>query len=40
MYVNDLTEDMGQKGKKALEKMFEMAQEQKMVEANIRVEVV
>ena len=40
MYVNDLTQDMGQKGKKALEKMFEMAQERKMVEPEVHVKVV
>ncbi|MDQ3718206.1 MAG: ABC transporter substrate-binding protein, partial [Thermoproteota archaeon] len=32
MYVNDLTLDMGSEGKKALEKMFEMAKAQKMLE--------
>ena len=40
MYVNNLTEDMGQKGQKALEKMFEMAQAQKLLNSDIQVEVV
>jgi 1,4-dihydroxy-6-naphthoate synthase len=40
MYVNSLTLDMGHEGKKALEKMFEMAQERKIVESDIRIEVV
>ncbi len=40
MYVNDLTLDMGHEGKKALEKMFEMAQERKIVESDIQIEVV
>ena len=40
MYVNNLTLDMGQEGKKALEKMFEMAQERKIVESDIQIEVV
>ncbi|MFL6525646.1 MAG: menaquinone biosynthesis family protein [Nitrososphaera sp.] len=40
MYVNDLTQDMGHAGKKALEKMFEMAQERRMVDADIQIEVV
>jgi 1,4-dihydroxy-6-naphthoate synthase len=39
MYVNDLTLDMGHEGKKALEKMFEMAQEQKIVESDIQIQV-
>ena len=40
MYVNDLTQDMGHAGKKALEKMFEMAQERRIVDADIQIEVV
>lgn len=40
MYVNNLTLDMGQEGKKALEKMFEMARERKIVESDIQIEVV
>jgi 1,4-dihydroxy-6-naphthoate synthase len=39
MYVNNLTLDMGHEGKKALEKMFEMAQERKIVDLNIKIEV-
>ncbi|MDQ3968937.1 MAG: ABC transporter substrate-binding protein [Thermoproteota archaeon] len=40
MYVNNLTLDMGHEGKKALEKMFEMAQERKIIESDIQIEVV
>lgn len=40
MYVNNLTLDMGHEGKKALEKMFEMAKERKIVESDIQIEVV
>ncbi len=40
MYVNDLTLDMGYEGKKALEKMFEMAKAQKMLESDIQVVVI
>jgi 1,4-dihydroxy-6-naphthoate synthase len=40
MYVNNLTPDMGQDGKRALEKMFEMAQEQKILEPDIQIEIV
>ena len=39
MYVNHLTLDMGHEGKKALEKMFEMARERKIVDLNIKIEV-
>jgi 1,4-dihydroxy-6-naphthoate synthase len=39
MYVNNLTLDMGHEGKKALEKMFEMARERKIVDLNIKIEV-
>jgi 1,4-dihydroxy-6-naphthoate synthase len=39
MYVNNLTLDMGHEGKKALEKMFEMARERKIVESDIKIEV-
>jgi len=39
MYVNSLTLDMGHEGKKALEKMFEMAQEQKIIESDIQIQV-
>ena len=40
MYVNNLTLDMGQEGKEAIKKLFEMAREQNMIESNIQVEVV
>jgi 1,4-dihydroxy-6-naphthoate synthase len=39
MYVNNLTLDMGHKGKKALEEMFEMAKAQKILESDIKIEV-
>jgi 1,4-dihydroxy-6-naphthoate synthase len=40
MYVNNLTPDMGEDGKRALEKMFEMAQERKILESDIQIEIV
>jgi 1,4-dihydroxy-6-naphthoate synthase len=40
MYVNRLTLDMGRDGKRAIEKMFEMAQERKIIESVVRVQVV
>jgi 1,4-dihydroxy-6-naphthoate synthase len=40
MYVNNLTLDMGHDGKKAIEKMFEMARERNIMESNIQIEVV
>jgi 1,4-dihydroxy-6-naphthoate synthase len=40
MYVNSLTLDMGHEGKKALEKMFEMARERKIVDPDIKIEVI
>jgi 1,4-dihydroxy-6-naphthoate synthase len=40
MYVNNLTLDMGHEGKKALEKMFEMARERKIVDLDIKIEVI
>src|SRR5918996_317603 len=40
MYVNNLTLDMGHEGKKALERMFEMAKAQKMLESDIQIVVV
>jgi 1,4-dihydroxy-6-naphthoate synthase len=40
MYVNNLTLDMGHEGKKALEKMFEMAQERKIVDSDIQIQVI
>jgi 1,4-dihydroxy-6-naphthoate synthase len=40
MYVNELTLDMGRDGKRAIEKMFEMAQERKILSSEIAVKVV
>lgn len=40
MYVNNLTPDMGEDGKRALEKMFEMAQERKILESDFQIEIV
>lgn len=40
MYVNNLTLDMGEEGKKALKEMFEMAKDRKMLESEIQIEVV
>jgi 1,4-dihydroxy-6-naphthoate synthase len=40
MYVNNLTLDMGHNGKRAIEKMFEMARERNIMESNIQIEVV
>jgi 1,4-dihydroxy-6-naphthoate synthase len=40
MYVNKLTVDMGRDGKRAIEKMFEMAQERKIIESDVDVQVV
>ena len=39
MYVNDLTLDMGPQGKKAIEKMFEMARERGIIDHRVAVEV-
>ena len=40
MYVNDLTLDMGSQGKKAIEKIFEMAMHCKIIESDMQIEVV
>ncbi|HEY3094225.1 MAG TPA: MqnA/MqnD/SBP family protein [Nitrososphaera sp.] len=40
MYVNELTLDMGLDGKRAIEKMFEMAKEKKIIGAHVTVEVI
>jgi 1,4-dihydroxy-6-naphthoate synthase len=40
MYVNKLTVDMGRDGKRAVEKMFEMAKERKIIESDVDVQVV
>jgi 1,4-dihydroxy-6-naphthoate synthase len=39
MYVNNLTLDMGHEGKRAIEKMFEMARDRKIVGFDIKIEV-
>ncbi|HUG96118.1 MAG TPA: MqnA/MqnD/SBP family protein [Nitrososphaera sp.] len=40
MYVNELTLDMGRDGKQAIEKMFEIARERKILDSDIAVTVV
>jgi 1,4-dihydroxy-6-naphthoate synthase len=40
MYVNNLTLDMGYEGKRALQKLFEMAQDQKILNSDIQVKIV
>lgn len=40
MYVNDLTLDMGKDGRRAIEKMFEMSKELKIIGGDTSVEVV
>jgi 1,4-dihydroxy-6-naphthoate synthase len=40
MYVNDLTLDMGTRGKRAIKRMFDLAREKKLIDREIRVEVV
>lgn len=40
MYVNDLTLDMSKDGRKAIEKMFEMSKESKIIDGDTSVEVV
>jgi 1,4-dihydroxy-6-naphthoate synthase len=40
MYVNRLTLDMGRDGRRAIEKMFEMAKEHRIIESDVRVQVV
>jgi 1,4-dihydroxy-6-naphthoate synthase len=40
MYVNNLTLDMGHEGKKAIEKMFEMARDHNIIASDIQIEVV
>lgn len=39
MYVNELTLDMGSSGRRAIEKMFLMAKEKKIIDADVVVEV-
>ena len=40
MYVNDITRDMGPDGRKAIEKMFSMAHERRLIEREVKVDVV
>jgi 1,4-dihydroxy-6-naphthoate synthase len=40
MYVNNLTLDMGHEGKKALERMFEMAKAEKMLESDNQIVII
>jgi 1,4-dihydroxy-6-naphthoate synthase len=40
MYVNNLTLDMGHDGKRAIEKMFEMARERNIMETDVKIQVV
>ena len=40
MYVNELTVDMGRDGRRAIEKMFEMAKERKILDLDVAVNVV
>lgn len=40
MYVNDYTKDMGQPGRKAIERMFEMATESRLIDSSVTVDVV
>jgi 1,4-dihydroxy-6-naphthoate synthase len=40
MYVNDITRDMGPSGRKAIEKMFAMARQRRIIDFDVKVEVV
>jgi 1,4-dihydroxy-6-naphthoate synthase len=40
MYVNEITRDMGPEGRKAIEKMFSMARERRILESDVKVDVV
>ena len=40
MYVNDITRDMGPSGKKAIEKMFAMARERRIIDFDVKIDVV
>ncbi|AIF82877.1 1,4-dihydroxy-6-naphthoate synthase [Candidatus Nitrososphaera evergladensis SR1] len=40
MYVNEITRDMGPEGRKAIEKMFSMACERRILESDVRVDVI
>jgi predicted solute-binding protein len=39
MYVNDITLDMGSEGRSAIEKMFEMARQDGIIERSVKVDV-
>ena len=40
MYVNDITRDMGPSGRKAIEKMFAMARERRIIDFDVKIDVV
>lgn len=40
MYVNEITRDMGPAGKKAIERMFSMAKEKRLIHSDVNVEVI
>ena len=40
MYVNEITQDMGPTGRKAIESMFAMAKEKKLIDSDVKVEVI
>jgi 1,4-dihydroxy-6-naphthoate synthase len=40
MYVNDVTLDMGSQGRQALEKMFEMARQDGIIDRPLKVDVI
>lgn len=40
MYVNDITRDMGMSGRKAIEKMFAMARERRIIDFDVMLDVV
>lgn len=40
MYVNDITRDMGPSGKKAIEKMFAMARERRIIDFDVKIDIV
>ena len=40
MYVNDITRDMGPSGRKAIEKMFAMARERRIIDFDVKIDIV
>ncbi|MGI0005354.1 MAG: menaquinone biosynthesis family protein [Nitrososphaera sp.] len=40
MYVNNITRDMGPSGRKAIEKMFAMARERRIIDFDVKIDVV